>query len=405
MKWWQFGKRDADLERELQSDLEMEQEEQQERGLSADEARSAARRAFGNPTLIREQTHEAWGWAPAERLLQDARYALRQLWRSPGFSIVTTMTLALGIGATTAIFTLVYDVMLRPLPFAHPDRLVTIEEKVAEWSNLYPTLPASANHFTFWQRNNRTFDSMAIMQQYSMPLGARGRPLQVEALSATAGMFSVLQVQPALGRAFTIDEAQARHERVAILTNDLWRDQFGADRSILNKTILLDGFPYSVIGVMPQSFHMPSLQTMDTIGGTNHQIPIGVLVPLSFSKERLAEEMGDLNYFALARLKAGISMAAASEELNELQRIITVSLPADEKATLSAQIMPFQEKLVGNNRKPLTILLVAVMGLLLVGCVNVTNLLLSRAVGQKRQMAVAAALGAGRAELVRMASP
>ena len=208
MRWWQIRKRDADLERELRSDLELEEEEQRENGLSAEEARYAARRAFGNTTLIREQTHEAWGWAPFERLLQDVRYALRQLWRSPAFSIVAMMTLALGIGATTAMFTLVYDVMLRPLPFAQPDRLVTIQEKVAEWSNLYPTLPVSANHFTFWQQHNRSFDAMAIMQQASLPLGATGRPLQVGVLSATPGIFSVLQVQPKLGRTFTEVEAQ-----------------------------------------------------------------------------------------------------------------------------------------------------------------------------------------------------
>jgi hypothetical protein len=305
MKWWQIRKRDADLKRELQSDLELEEEEQRANGLSGEEARRAARRAFGNTTLIREQIHEAWGWAPVERLLQDARYALRQLWRSPGFSIVAMMTLALGIGATTAIFTLVYDVLLRPLPFTQQDRLVTIEEKVAEWSNLYPTLPVSANHFTFWQQHNRTFDSMAIMEQFSVPLGTRGRPLQVQALSATPGIFSVLQVQPELGREFTADEAQRGHEHVAILTYDLWREQFAGDPDILSKTISVDGFPYSVIGVMPQSFHMPSIQTLATIGSANRELAIGVLVPLAFSKERLAEEMGDLNYFALARLKAG----------------------------------------------------------------------------------------------------
>jgi predicted permease len=312
------------------------------------------------------------------------------------------LTLALGIGATTAIFTLVYDVMLRPLPFAQPGRIVTIKEKVAEWSDLYLTLPVSANHFTFWQ-HNRSFDSMAVMQQASVPLGASGRPLQVEALWATPGIFSVLQVQPELGREFTVDEAQLGHEHVAILTYDLWREQFGGDPGILSKTISLNGFPYSVIGVMPQSFHMPSIQTMATIGSTNHGLPIGILVPLVFSKDRLAEEMGDLNYFGLARLKAGTSVAAANAELNALQHTISANLPPDVKATLSAEITPFQENLVGNNRKPLMILLGAVVGLLLVGCVNVTNLLLSRAVSQKRQMAVAAALGANRAELVRMA--
>ncbi len=403
MRWWQIRKRHEDLERELRSDLELEEEEQRENGLSLEAARSAARRAFGNPTLIREQTHEAWGWAAVERLWQDIRYALRQLWRSPGFSIVALMTLAIGIGATTAMFTLVYDVMLRPLPFAQPDRLVTLEEKAAEWSNIYPTVPVSANHFTFWQRHNRSFESTAIMEQGTVPLGGSGRPLQVEALWATPGIFPVLRVQPALGRAFTVDEAQRGHEHVAVLTYDLWREQFNGDPGILGRTISLDGFPYSVIGVMPQSFHMPSIQTMETSESANRQLPIGILLPLAFSKERLAEEMGDLNYFGLARLKAGISVAVANAELNALQHRISVNLPADQKATLSAVITQFQAKLVGNNQKPLMILLAAVAGLLLVGCVNVTNLLLSRAVSHKRQFAVAAALGASRAELVRMA--
>lgn len=403
MRWWQFWKRDADLERELRSDLELEEQEQRDKGLSQEEARYAARRAFGNKTVIRERTHEEWGWAIFERLWQDIRYAARQLQRSAGFSIVTMMTLALGIGATTAIFTLVYDVMLRPLPFADADRLVNIQEIAAEWSNIYPTLPVSANHFTFWQQHNRSFESMALMQQGSAPLGADGRPLQVGVLSATPGIFSVLQVQPWLGRAFTAGEAQPGSEHVAVLMYNLWREQFARDPAIVGKTIRLNGFPYTVVGVMPQSFQMPSVQTLATIGETNRPLSIGVLEPLAFSKERLAEQMGDLNYFGLARLRPGISLAAATAELDAQQHTISVNLPADEKATLSIALTPFQEELVGKNRKPLLILLAAVAGLLLVGCMNVTNLLLARAVGQKQQMAVAAALGARRAELVRMA--
>jgi predicted permease len=403
MKWWPTKKRDADLERELRSDLELEEAEQRDRGQSAEQARYAARRAFGNTTLIREQVHEAWGWAGFERLCQDTRYAMRRLGRSPGFSIVAGMTLALGIGATTAIFTLVYDVMLRPLPFAQPDRLVNMEEIAAEWSNIYPTLPVSANHFTFWQQNNRSFDAMAIMQQGSAPLGGEGRPLKVGVLTATPGIFSVLQVQPSLGRAFTASEAQQGHDHVAVLMYDLWREQFGADRNILGKPVRLNGFPYTVIGVMPQSFHMPAVQTLATIGETNRPLPVEVLEPLAFSQERLAEEMGDLNYFGLARLKPGVSIAAATADLNALQHTISANLPPDEKATLSAALTPFQQQLVGNNRKPLMILLAAVAGLLLVGCVNVTNLLLARGVGRKQQMAVAAALGASRAEMMRMA--
>ena len=403
MKWWQIHKRNRDLERELRADLELEEEEQRDKGLSPEKARQAARRAFGNATLIREQTHEAWGWATLERLAQDLRYAVRQLLRSPGFGIVIVLTLALGIGATTAIFTLVYDVMLRPLPFADPDRLVVVEEKVAEWSGIYPTLPVSANHFTFWQQHSRNFDAIAVMQQGSAPLGAEGRPLKVGVLAATPGIFSVLQVQPTMGRAFNVNEAQPGNEHVAVLMYDLWRQQFGADPAIVGKSIRLNGFAFTVLGVMPQSFHVPAVQTLATIGDKKQLPPVGVLEPLPFDKDQLSEEMGDMNYFGLARMKPGISLAAAAAELDTLQHAIAVNLPPNEKATLSVQLTPFQEMLVGNNRKPLLMLLAAVAGLLVVGCVNVTNLLLARAAGQRRQMAVAAALGARRAEMVRMA--
>ncbi|MGB8031985.1 MAG: ABC transporter permease [Terracidiphilus sp.] len=335
-------------------------------------------------------------------LLQDTRYALRQLRKSPAFTLTAVLTLALGIGATTSIFTFLYDVMLRPLPFAQADRLVVMEEIAAEWSNIYPTLPVSANHFTFWQQHNRSFDSMAVMQQGSAPLGGGGRPLEVGVLAATPGIFSILRVQPQLGRAFTVSEAQPGHEPVAVLMYDLWREQFGGDRDILSKTVRLNGFPYTVIGVMPRSFHMPSVQTLATIGETNRPLPVGVLEPLVFSKERLAEQMGDLNYFGLARLRPGVSVAAATADLDALQHTISVNLPADEKATLSAALTPFQQELAGNNRKPLMILLAAVAGLLLVGCVNVTNLLLARAIGRRQQLAVAAALGASRSQMASM---
>lgn len=337
-------------------------------------------------------------------MLSDLKFALRQLRKSPGFALTALLTLALGIGATTAIFTLAYDVMLKPLPFAHPDQLMVIEEKIAEWSNVYPTLPVSANHFTFWQQHNRSFDAIAVMQQGSVPLGANGRPLQVGVLDATPGIFSVLQVQPLLGRAFTTAEAQPGHEHVAILTYDLWRNQFSADPGIVGKTIPLNGFDSTVIGVMPQSFHMPSVQTPASIGDSNRPLSIGILEPLAFSKDRLAEDMGDLDYFGLARLKPGVSMAAATADLDALQRAISANLPADEKATLSVALTPFQDDLVGSNRRPLWILLSAVAGLFLVACVNITNLLLARSVGRRQQMAVAAALGASRGEMVRMAT-
>jgi predicted permease len=401
---------DEDLDEELRTHIDFAIEENLKRGMSEQEARTAALREFGGVTQTKEQYRTQRGLPFLEVVWRDVRFGLRQLQKNLGFTATVVITLGLGIGVTTAIFTLVYDVMLKPLPFAHADRLVTVEEKVAEWANLYPTLPVSANHFTFWQHHNRSFAAMAVMREYALPFnpvaqGAEGdnsRAQQVGVLEATPGIFAVLETEPQVGRAFTAAEAQPGRERVAVLTNDLWREQFGSDRNILGKSILLNGFPYTVVGVMRASFHMPSTQNIASTTDEHRPVPLGVVIPLAFSKEQLAEEMGDLNYFGLARLKPGVTIAQATEELDALQHTIAANLPANEKATLAVAMKPWQEQLVGSNRAPLLILLAAVAGLLLVGCVNIANLLLARAVGQKQQMAVAAALGASRSEMLRM---
>lgn len=270
-----------------------------------------------------------------EALSKDIRYALRQLRKAPGFTATVVLTLTLGIGVTTAIFTLVYDVLLRPLPYPEANRLAVMEEVVAEFRDMYPRLPMNANHFENWQRNNRTIESMAMMEDQSMPMGLGGHPLQVEVVSATPGIFSVLRIAPKLGRAFTVQEAQPGHEHVVILTNDLWRTQFHSNAGIVGQTITLDGFPYTVIGVMPPSFHLPIISILED-ANTNGEKPAEALIPMAFSKDRLDEAMGDFNYFGVARLKPGISLAQATAEINSLQHTISASLPADEKGTLSA---------------------------------------------------------------------
>jgi predicted permease len=333
-------------------------------------------------------------------LIRDLRHGLRQLSKAPGFILTAVLTLGLGIGATTAIFTLVYDVLLKPLPYTHSDRLVVTEEQVAEFRDLYPKLPMNANHFTAWQQNSRSFESLAVMKQQSMPLGASTHPVQAEVLLATPGIFPVLDSAPQIGRAFTPEEAQPGHEHVALLLHELWRQQFQGDRRILGKTITLNGFPYTVIGVMPPSFHVPLVSDMPA--STDRAKPIQVLVPLAFTKDELQAAMGDFNYFGLARLKAGVSVAQANAEINALQERIAAGLSAQEKATLAAVLTRYQDALTGNNRKALLILLAAVAALLLVGCVNITNLLLARAAGRRQQMAVAAVLGARPLELLRI---
>jgi len=396
------AERNAQIEDELKSFFESSVEDKMQRGMSAEDAGQAARIEIGSGETVRQKVWSV-GWESwIDSLVRDLRLAARQLRKSPGFAATAVLTLALGIGATTAIFTLIYDAMLRPLPCVHADRLVNVQENVQEWSSMYPTLPVSANHFTFWKEHSDSFAAMALMQEYSLPLGRNGRPLQADVLTATPGIFSVLQVQPWLGRAFTEADAQPGHDRVAVLTYGQWREQFGSDPEILGETIRLNGYPYTVIGVMPQSFHMPPLYPDDGPANGN-ETRLDAIIPMAFTKKRLSEMMGDLNYFGLARLKPGVTITAATAELDAEQHEISARLPADEKATLSAVLEPWQQELVGRSREPLLMLLAAVAGLLVVGCVNLANLLLARAAGQRQRMAVASALGARRREMLRMA--
>lgn len=335
-------------------------------------------------------------------LLHDLRYALRQLRKSPGFAITAILTLALGIGATTAIFTLVYDVLLKPLPYPHAGRLVMLQEQVAEFKDIYPTLPMNANHFEDWQQHSRSFQAMAAVEPGSIPLGTGSHPLQIGILRATSGIFPVFGVWPQIGRGFTKQEDQPGQARVAVLMHDLWRTQFHSDPTIIGKTITLDGYPTTVVGVMPESFHLPSTATLSgLVGETNMRQYPQALVPLAFSKDRLQEAEGDFNYPGIGRLKPGVSPAQAQSELNGLQHSISASLPAGETMTLSSLLTPMQQYITGNTRKTLTILLFAVAGLLFVGCINIANLLLARAVGRRQEMAVAGALGASHADMLR----
>ena len=328
---------------------------------------------------------------------------MRQLRKAPGFAFTAILTLALGIGATTAIFTLVYDVLLRPLPYSHPEQLVVMEEQVAEFRDIYPKLPMNANHFFNWQQNSHTMQSLALMEEASMPLGTGAHPLQVDTLSATPGIFSVLNIGTATrSRSSPSRKPQTGHEHVVLLTNQLWRQQFQSDPAILGRVDYAQWIP------LHRDWRDAAVVSFagranDSGPGQRSRQTSGSHCSTRFSKDRLEEAMGDFDYFGLARLKPGVSVAQANAEINALQHTISAGLSAEEKGTLSAELTPFQQVLVGNNRVPLVILLAAVAGLLLVGCINITNLLLARAVGRRQQMAIAAALGAPRREMLRMA--
>ncbi len=262
MRWWQIRKRNADLERELRSDMELEEEEHRENGLPFEEARFAARRAFGNPTLIKEHTRDAWGWMRVERLLQDLRYALRGFGRNPIFTIAVIATLAVGIGATTAVFSVVDRILFRSLPYAHDDRLVS----VGMVHSLERQEFMMGMFFFDWRDHQKPFEAMAIQSTMPHPCDlVENNPAQLSCLSFDAGFLPLLGVSPVVGRNFLPEEDRPNAPDVVLISYGLWQDHYNRNPGILDRTIDVDGNPARVIGVLPKDFQFPTLQSADVI--------------------------------------------------------------------------------------------------------------------------------------------
>jgi hypothetical protein len=259
MRWLKTKKRDAELTRELQSDLELEEEEQRERGLSPEEARYAARRAFGNPALIREQTRAVWTWKWLEQLVRDLKYGTRTLFRSPGFSIVSVLVMALGIGATTSLFTIVRAVLLRPLPFRDPGNLVMLYEHFRHNTDGDGFNTVAPGDYRDWRSQTHGFEDLAAMRSYGGILsGVHSElPEVVQSAGGSANLFPLLGVSPVLGRTFTSAEDQPEGTPVVLLTWSLFQRRFAGDPSIVGKQIHLDTTPTTVIGVLPSWFTYP----------------------------------------------------------------------------------------------------------------------------------------------------
>ena len=260
MKWWQFKKRNADLERELCSDLELEEEEQREGGISEEEARYAALRAFGNPTLIREQTLAIWSWNWLESLARDLRFSVRTLRRTPGFSVIAILVMALGIGANVALFTVVRGVLLKPLPFEDPDRLVMLYEAGLHEDDTAGSNVVSGGMYAEWKNQNRSYSSLALAKGIRVGLSGSGGQLPEKLDSALFSwdMLRTLGVQPALGRDFTqADDGHAANGTV-LLSWGLWKRRFGGDPAILNQTIDLDASPTPLSASCPPGSIFPT---------------------------------------------------------------------------------------------------------------------------------------------------
>jgi predicted permease len=387
--FFQRKSEDAELSREIESYLQHEIDENVARGMSEQEARRRAQVKFGSRTRVREELWETNTVGMLEQVIRNVRYALRTLARAPGFTVAAVLVIALGIGSTTALFTIVRSVLLKPLPFEDPDHLIRLYEYSADAK--FPYNNSAAGVFAGWKKQSRSFADMAILAG-DWPYGLSGAggqfPERVSGSQCSWNLFPLLGVEPTLGRNFTAEDDKPSANATVILSWGLWKRRFGGDPSILNQPIHLDEKTYTIIGVMPAWFAYPGPR-------------VQLWTPIYH--EQPAEEMQTLashDFETVGRLKPGVSEGEARAELSVITRQLHDQHLDDPFVSIAANSRPLLEALVGDVKTPLYVLLAATGCLLLIACLNVGGLLVARGAARRRELAIRAALGGNRWQLL-----
>ena len=384
-----LGRRDGELAQELDFHREMLEAQHRARGLDPAAARRAARLALGGSAQIAEEWRDQRSLPFFETLRQDARYGFRMLRRTPGFTVSALITLALGIGANTAIFTIVNAVLLRPLPYADPDRLVTVGDRNSEGFSSNVGFATVLD----WRERSQTIESFAMMRSWLPTLVSNGEAERLPAVRVRWNYFDTMGVRPALGRSFTADDDRPDHWRVLLLSDGLWRRRFAADPSVVGRLVVMNDREYRIIGVMPASF-----EPLDARRYYNADAE--VWAPIGYELNGDSSCRGCQHLRGFGRLKRGATVAAATAEMNTIREQMRREHPVDYD-TGTIAVVPLRDALTGSVRTALVVLLAAVVFVLLIACANVANLLLARSVTRQRELALRAVLGAGRARIIR----